>query len=282
MMGMRKREMTLQEIQGVNLDMMKEIYSFCVANGIRYSLAYGSLIGAIRHQGFIPWDDDIDIMMPRPDFERFSRTFASTNGYILSSVYDDDTYVNYTRVYDNRTIVKGPARALRHPAGVWIDVYPIDGIPDDPTAREDQWSRLREKTRLVMQWRKARQKIVEGGPRTALVGIRDWLRLRLKNGAGCFRRWHDAILSICRENTFGKTESCSSLVCVEANWKGREEVFPTTAFGSYHLTPFEDTSFFVIDGYDEVLKVIFGDYMQIPPEEKRVSHLGKGWKYYWK
>ena len=104
--------MTLQEVQAINLEMMEEIHLFCVRNNIRYSLAYGSLIGAVRHEGFIPWDDDIDIMMPRPDFEVFSRSFQSQKGFILSSVYSNETYVNYTRVYDNRTIVRGGQRRL--------------------------------------------------------------------------------------------------------------------------------------------------------------------------
>ena len=82
------RKMTLQEIQTVNLELMKDIHAFCVKNNIHYSLAYGSLIGAVRHKGFIPWDDDIDIMMPRPDFERFSHEYKSEKGYRLSSVYD--------------------------------------------------------------------------------------------------------------------------------------------------------------------------------------------------
>ena len=65
-----KEQLTLKEIQSVNLEIMKDIHAFCVLNGIHYSLAYGSLLGAIRHQGFIPWDDDMDIMMPRPDYKR--------------------------------------------------------------------------------------------------------------------------------------------------------------------------------------------------------------------
>ena len=91
------RKMTLDEIQAVNLEIMKEIHVFCVNNHINYSLAYGSLIGAIRHKGFIPWDDDIDIMMPHQDYELFSKTFKSSKGYELLSVYSNETYVNYTR-----------------------------------------------------------------------------------------------------------------------------------------------------------------------------------------
>ena len=65
------KEMTLKDVQGVSLDILKDVHSFCESHHIRYSLAYGTLIGAIRHKGFIPWDDDVDIVIPRPDFTRF-------------------------------------------------------------------------------------------------------------------------------------------------------------------------------------------------------------------
>ena len=69
------REMALKEIQQVSLDILKDVHQFCINNGIHYSLCYGTLLGAIRHNGFIPWDDDIDIMMPRPDYDRFVNTY---------------------------------------------------------------------------------------------------------------------------------------------------------------------------------------------------------------
>ena len=71
------QELTLKELQQVSLDIIKDVHSFCVNNNITYSIAYGTLIGALRHKGFIPWDDDVDIVMPRPDFERFCREYRS-------------------------------------------------------------------------------------------------------------------------------------------------------------------------------------------------------------
>ena len=71
-------ELSLKEIQSQSLEVLQTVHEFCVAEGIQYSLAYGTLIGAIRHKGFIPWDDDIDIIMPRPDYERFPTTTLIT------------------------------------------------------------------------------------------------------------------------------------------------------------------------------------------------------------
>ena len=277
-----KRRMTLQEVQSVNLEMMKEIHLFCERNDIRYSLAYGSLIGAVRHGGFIPWDDDIDIMMPRPDFEVFSRSFRSEKGFILSSVYDSDTYVNYTRIYDNRTIVKGTAKASVEPVGVWIDVFPIDAIPDGLAERRDQFDRLRNYTALIMRYRRILCNICFRNIKYKLRGCLQMMKLFIENGGIPFSKWHQKVIEICKENTFGETEMCSSLVCVEANLNNRQEVFSTSDFQDYQLVPFEDGHFYIIKAYDRVLTTIFGDYMQIPPEEKRVSHVLKNWTFQWK
>ena len=275
------RTMTLKEIQQVNLEMMIDIHSFCVKNGIRYSLAYGSLIGAVRHKGFIPWDDDIDIMMPRPDFEKFSSTYQSQHGYILSSVYDEDTYINYTRVYDNRTLVISKALASKHDVGVWIDVYPVDGISDDEVVSKEQFKRLKQYTSIVMKWRNCLFIIKQRGiykkkMRALLRMTRIWLLHK-----GSISLWHQKICNICKEYEFGETERCSILVCVAANSQNKQEVFQTKDFFTYQLVPFESEQFYIVTAYDHILTTIFGDYMKIPPKDKQISHIIHQWKFFW-
>lgn len=274
--------MSLSEIQKVNLDIMSDIHSFCVDNNIRYSLAYGSLIGAIRHNGFIPWDDDIDIMMPRPDFERFSSEYKSAKGFVLSSVYDTDSFINYTRVYDNRrTLVKCPAKPSKNEVGVWVDIFPIDGVSDDTKSSRDQFVRLRHETQRIMLWRKELSKLYYGNLTSKLDGLAHLIKLRLQN-KGTIYDWHQRVVSICKEQTFGETERCSSLVCMEANKYDRQELFKTNWFMSYKLVQFEDNHFYVVHSYHEVLTTIFGDYMKMPPKEKQFSHIIHSWKFYWK
>ena len=102
------KEMTTADIQQVSLDILKDIHSFCQKENIKYSLAYGTLIGAIRHRGFIPWDDDVDIMMPRPDYERFIRTYHSAQGYEILPE-GEESMIAMARVYDvQRTYVSMP------------------------------------------------------------------------------------------------------------------------------------------------------------------------------
>ena len=275
------KRMTLQEIQSVNLNIMKDIHAFCVEHGIHYSLAYGSLIGAVRHKGFIPWDDDIDIMMPRPDFEKFSSSFESKHGFVLSSVYDENTYVNYTRVYNNaETLVISPAKAGKKEVGIWVDVYPIDGISDDETMSRKQFVEIRKYSQQVMTMRFIFRKLVSGNSIRKLKAAIKWVIYRLVK-RGNLRQWHNKIVDLCKEVPYGKTSRCSSLVCMEANRDDRQEIFPLTSFQKYQLVPFETERFYIVSDYDTVLKVIFGDYMKLPPPEKRVSHVIKKWQFFW-
>lgn len=101
------KEMTLKEIQAVSLEILKDVHMFCLKNDIKYTLQGGTLLGAIRHNGFIPWDEDIDIAMPRPDYERFCQTYASENGYKLICRHNSECYVMYARVCEmEKTLVK--------------------------------------------------------------------------------------------------------------------------------------------------------------------------------
>ena len=275
------KKMTLQEIQQLNLEMMKEIHAFCVKKGLRYSLAYGSMIGAIRHKGFIPWDDDIDIMMPRPDYERFTREYRSEKGYRVCSAYDDDAYVNFTMVYDTNTIVQRPGVAAKYDTGVWIDIFPIDAVSDDEEERESQFQHLRQYTGLMRILRASLSRWKVGSLKDRLKASIRLLQLKLFT-KGDYHDWHRKITEICTEHPFGSTKHCSSLLCVEANTKNKQEVFDMSDFQDYELMAFEDQTFYVASGYDHILSTIFGDYMAIPPVEKQIPHALLNCGFYWK
>ena len=114
------------------MSMLKEIDSFCRTNGITYYLAFGTLLGAVRHQGFIPWDDDIDIMMPRKDYERFEQAFSSVKNYRFLTKNNTENFpYPYGKVIDTRTVKKEPLRTRYQVIGLDIDVFPIDNYPNE-------------------------------------------------------------------------------------------------------------------------------------------------------
>ena len=114
------------------MDILEAVHSFCSHNKIQYSLGYGSLLGAVRHVGYIPWDDDIDIIMLREDYTKFENLFPATyeDRYSFGTINRMPSWpLSFGKVYDNRTIVY-EQKALIEPIGVSIDVFPLDYVPD--------------------------------------------------------------------------------------------------------------------------------------------------------
>ena len=119
------------------LSIMDEIDSFCRCNGITYFLIGGSLLGAIRHKGFIPWDDDMDIGLPRKDYNRLLREFRSSSGNVELNCYETKSHYKWAnaKAIDTRTILF-EAGDLKHPTGVFVDIFPFDGIAGDRDTAE--------------------------------------------------------------------------------------------------------------------------------------------------
>ena len=137
-----KRQLGLKDIQRVSLDILKDVHAFCISNGINYSLAYGTMLGAVRHKGFIPWDDDIDIIMPRPDYERFKKSFKSSKGNVL--VTEDESYIAFSRVCDTQRTMTGKSLWpwSKKELGLWIDIFPLDAVENDKQMFHDKIQRL--------------------------------------------------------------------------------------------------------------------------------------------
>lgn len=270
------KEMTLRELQSFSLKILKDVHSFCVANNIKYSLAYGTLIGAIRHKGFIPWDDDIDIMMPRRDFERFCRTYCSKEFQILGPD-DQNCWLCFARVFDlNKTFVDTPCLWNTLKSGVWIDVFPIDGANDDIKSFKKDALMSRKLWIKQVFYRDAMGSFVSRLPlvynlKILVKKIFFWKWKNIKGINMELKR------RACRFE-FGSTRHWSQLVCMDDRDRNYQllEDFETT-----FLTDFEDGKFMVLIGYDRYLKNIYGDYMTLPPEEKRVPKQSE-MKFYWK
>ncbi|MCQ2203694.1 MAG: LicD family protein [Bacteroidales bacterium] len=272
------KELSCSEIQNVSLRVLAEFDSFCKMKGLRYSLGYGTLIGAIRHKGFIPWDDDVDVMMPRPDYEIFCREYESKGDYILYSPRLRNSYIAYSRLCDNKdTIVR--TELPWHSGvdtGVWIDIFPIDGAPDDTNEMHKVFSVAKDLYRKQFFERCAyRQRYIDRP-----WGLLKYLKNRFINHVGV-KNIIDCALdyeAYCSRIKYGTTDHLTGISCLNAQV---ELHYNLSDFREFLPVEFEGKEFLSVSGYDNVLRCQYGDYMKLPPEEKRVP-CHSGHKYYWK
>ncbi len=272
------KEMTLQDIQSVSLDILKDVHNYCIAHDIKYTLFGGTMIGAIRHKGFIPWDDDIDVAMPRPDYERFINEYVSERGYELICEEKGNSLLAFARIVDKeRTIVKASLPWTNQTTGVCIDVFPLDGAPDDKDEAKRYISSLRR------YWTYAKLS------RVALRHLSDYKSVKTKMNILVrkilFRNpicrninWTRLYSDKCKQIPYGSTRHFANVSFMEYGMKEYQE---TADFETTVLVDFEDEKFCVCNGYDHLMRVKYGDYMQLPPEKDRIYKHG-GSKYYWK
>lgn len=140
----RDKELSLSEQQSILFEIMKEIDAFCRANKIRYSLSDGTMLGAIRHGGFIPWDDDADLCMPREDFDRFVKTYKSDRYHLLLNTHTEEEmfFYGFAKINDPTTYGATTYRNLSK-YGVAVDIFPLEPVPEDEKERSEYTHKIR-------------------------------------------------------------------------------------------------------------------------------------------
>ncbi|MBQ2657017.1 MAG: LicD family protein [Erysipelotrichaceae bacterium] len=252
--------MSLKEIRQISLDILKDVAAFCDENRITYYLACGTLLGAVKYQGFIPWDDDIDIMMPRPEYNRFIESYESERYRVLKP---SSGMFFYAKVYDRVTLEEeiGIDYKKYRPIGVNIDVFPLDGIIDDEKTveRKRKTSNILEMLlRLSNQpifYRKNKLKAINRIiPR--IIGSKNLVRMIERNASQYDYDKSDFVIRY-KNTSNGFTGALS------------KKIYEKTIDLS-----FEGYRFHVPSGYDEWLKRFYGnDYMiTTPSQEERKTH----------
>jgi len=273
------RPMTLEDVHKVLYDILVDIHEFCVKNDIKYSLSGGSLLGAVRHNGIIPWDDDIDIQMSRPEYERFIHTYKSKRGYQLFSRElqgCEDVEIAFARVCEmEKTIVDtgvGPWR--KEETGLWIDVFPMDGAPDNEKEAHRKISKMYFFWRILLVSR-GRLPIVYSQAK----GLKMKLRLFMKKClAWCVPTdFAQRYINMCQEYSFERSSYLANYTTMQYKFR---EWQPKSPMEKFVLHKFEDGEFYIMEDYNTSLSHLYGNYMELPPVEKRVAHEINS--FYWK
>ena len=265
-------ELPISSIKTISLDILKDVHDFCTKNGIHYSLAFGTLLGAVRHKGFIPWDDDVDIMLPREDYKKLCSTYKSDRFVLSSMDRSPDCMIPYARIYDNvDTFSKSrqPWLVNHNPVGVWIDVFPIDIVPAKLEDFDKAYRKLLKIFLKSCHSRGALSKI------SSQYSFRDNLSIIAKKaiylGGGVSPKlFNNKILRIASDWAKTDSKKCSVITC--PLYPANKVHFNLNWFNEFIQIEFEDTTFMTIKDYDEFLTCVYGDYMTPPPEDKRARH----------
>lgn len=263
-----KDEISVREGQIIALKILKHIDSVCKKLNIQYWATFGTLIGAVRHQGFIPWDDDLDIAMKRDDYQKFIE-YCINNKEDLFPYYIDHFTINklcpfyIARFCDSRYKLTFDY-AKDYTSGFFVDIYPYDGIGDDLDYWKSIWKRILFVKRLEGLSIGDRYKKSKN-TRTCIVNyfISRIGKLKGRN------YWLYKLDSIERKYKWEESSLVGIPVWTERPYQIEKEWFSKTIY-----LPFEDFQLPVPVGYDELLKVIYGDYMVLPSADKRVASHG--------
>lgn len=251
----------LYSVQTSAIGILKAFISVCQKHGLRYYALYGTCLGAVRHQGFIPWDDDIDVGMPRRDYDKFLQIAQEElpSQYFLQNYQTEKEYLqHFSKIRDtNTTFIETDVAHMHMNHGVYIDVYPLDGVPQNKILRKIIFTRLKSLQlgiygHYISDTRhlKMRSKIIRQVMKS------------LYTPSQLHRKWH----ALASRYDYDQ----SDLVCYYGS-KSRH-LIPREYFGAGIEMKYEDLQMIVPVQYDKFLTIIYGNYMTLPPQEKQVSH----------
>lgn len=262
------RELTHREEQQVCVGILKKFDEICRKNNIKYCAAGGTALGAVRHKGFIPWDDDIDLNLLRNDYQKLiSLEYEDENYKILHYSYTKDYYYTFAKMIDKRTYLDEPNRSEKD-MGVFIDIFPVDYVGDyekeAPENVKKAWknSKFWEHLGSNINYNKSMSPKYIG--KLIFRGLVYPFRKKL------LRHFDFEFAGI------PKSEYCANL---QLGTYGMKECFKSELWEDMIYLPFEDTEVCVFKNYDSYLTSLFGDYMTPPPEDERITtHPFKAYK----
>ncbi len=254
------KEGQLRALQLKSLEILKDFKDFCDEHNLTFFICGGGCIGAVRHGGFIPWDDDVDLFMPRKDYERLYEIWRDTDRYSLLRTDSDRYCGQYIMTFVDKTtrcVIKEQQSIEGIPHGVALDILPLDGCPDNKIKRS-----MQKLDAMLFCLFNYGAPVNHGGfvnfGCKVLLALFPTKKSRTRMWKRCEKRMSRYAIEDCDR----VTELCSGMIYMGKN-------YPKEWFEASILMPFEDAEMPLPIGYDNYLRSVYGDYMKLPPEEKR-------------
>lgn len=255
----------LNKLHAVQVEILDEIVKICKKNNLNYFLIGGTLLGAVRHQGFIPWDDDLDVAMPRKDYERFISICKSelSNKYYLQHISTDKKYwQNFAKIRKNNTLFdEKMVENIETHKGIFVDIFPLDNLKKINIFFKAKWSIIKNLEEFALYYRGIKNK----------EEINHFLFCKIFSVFGLKN-----ILKFC--DFFLKTQTNKEtefLVSYAGTYSRGKEVYKREWFFPARKIEFENKKYSCPNNNDAILSQVYGDYMTLPPVENRVTHLPK-------
>ena len=259
--GVPGTKVTIQQARSVNLEMLRYFDQVCRENDVKYSRTGGTLLGAVRHGGMIPWDDDVDVFLTRPEFEKLSAVFPEGGRFELVT-YKKDPNFNYVfgRLIDTWTLIQYSPNTAGAGRGLFLDVCIVDGLPDDEKkrTRHIKYMRLLVRLRRAVVQNPNRKSYKSKGP--LFVAAKKILRKCTD-----IHFWNRRLNKAMQKYPFDGGRYVGNFT----SQYGSRELLHASVFDEFYDVKFEDMTCMICAGYHEYLTNIYKDYMQLPPVNKR-------------
>ncbi len=258
------REINLEEMKKIEINMLKYIDSICRKNNIKYSLIGGSLIGAVRHGGMIPWDDDIDIILNQENYKKLLYILLNEKNPKYKCIYYTKykkSYYPFIKIVDTRTIMKENNLKYIDDYGVFIDIFEYNNIPNGKKGQDKFYKRQKRYRNLMSSY--------SYEPNKSKKSLKQIFKIILKpytNMIGIYK-------IVDKYNK--EQEKYKNTNYIMSNWVSyseEREIQESKNFNEFIDINFDGIKAMITKNYDEILKTTFGDYMKLPPKEKQVTH----------